>query len=326
MITQLSPEQLQQYIDAVAVFEAHEASEKEVRQYRGSMFWKTTDGRRYLVRASALGAQKSLGPESEETVRIFDKFSTGKAAAQDRHKELTNTLAMMSRLNKALRVGRMPEIPTQVLNKLARAGVASSFTTVGTYALYAYEAALGIRVSPRALATRDVDLLFDVQTHMKLVTQLNRIDRSFIGLLREVDKSFRPKPGQLYTAVNARGFEVDVVRRNAIPGDAHPLRLTDDEDDLWAVQVSTGQALSTSPKFSQVVVSTTGSMARMNTVTPDAFVRVKLALSQSKERDPKKAVKDADQAAIVSDLLAQGMFEFLTLEPAEDMPSTERPH
>ena len=44
-----------------------------------------------------------------------------------------------------------------------------------------------------------------------IVSKLDRQGSSFIGLLQRVDKSFRIRRGQKYTAVNADGFEVELV-------------------------------------------------------------------------------------------------------------------
>ncbi|RRH83713.1 hypothetical protein EH244_24945 [Variovorax beijingensis] len=62
---------------------------------------------------------------------------------------------------------------------------------------------------------------------------------SLLGLLRKADKSFERLEDQKETVRNATGFEVDVIRRVAKDGDPHPLRMSDDEDDIWAVQAST---------------------------------------------------------------------------------------
>ncbi|MET0310629.1 MAG: hypothetical protein ABW051_01125 [Burkholderiaceae bacterium] len=40
----------------------------------------------------------------------------------------------------------------------------------------------------------------------------------------------------MQTAVNDAGFEVDIIRRQAGAHDPHPLRMSDDENDLWADQ------------------------------------------------------------------------------------------
>ncbi len=108
----------------------------------------------------------------------------------------------------------------------------------------------------------------------------------------KADKTFRVREDQLQTAVNAKGFEVNVIRRMAKDGDPHLLRMSDQENDLWAVQVSSSEKMLDAARFSQVIVATDGSMARMTTMAPDAFVRVKEALVKSPIRDPLKRDKD----------------------------------
>ena len=87
----------------------------------------------------------------------------------------------------------------------------------------------------------------------------------------------------------------------------HPMHMTDDEDDLWVVRASTGQQLLSVPKFTQVVVGTSGAMATMATVHPLDFARIKHALSQKRGRDPLKASKDESQSVMVEELVAQSL-------------------
>lgn len=61
--------------------------------------------------------------------------------------------------------------------------------------------------------------------------------------------------------------------------------------------------------FSQVIVATDGSMARMTTISPNTFVQIKRKLSTSASRDPKKRVKDALQAVVVRQLMKEKMIE-----------------
>lgn len=121
--------------------------------------------------------------------------------------------------------------------------------------------------------------------------------------------------GQLYTAVNDKGFQVDVVRRLAGDMDPHPLRLSDKEDDFWAVQIPSGEKLLGARPFTQVVVSHTGSMARMKTVHPLDFVRVKDALGKSRNRDPLKAKKDLLQAKLVTEIVHEFLPNLADKEP-----------
>jgi len=193
-----------QYIDARAIFEAFEAAQAQVGSVRGGMYWKTTHGTDYLVRTSAGNAQKSLGPRSIETEAIYAAFTARKTSAQARVKDLSVTLSRHQRMNRALFVGRVPAIVIDILDMLQRTGIAEHFTVVGTHALYAYEAAAGVRVENAAVATRDVDLLWDTRKHLKFTTRLKRLDSSMLALLCKVDKTFTLIDDQLYTPSTAR--------------------------------------------------------------------------------------------------------------------------
>ncbi len=57
------------------------------------------------------------------------------------------------------------------------------------------------------MATRDIDLLWDVRRRLALATTLGRVDRSMLGVLRKVDASLRVRNSQKYTAVNKHGFK-----------------------------------------------------------------------------------------------------------------------
>ncbi len=107
---------------------------------------------------------------------------------------------------------------------------------VGTHALYAYETAAGVRIVPAALATQDVDLLWDARRRVQFVTDLGRTQTSVLGVLRRADATFERKPGHPETAINAKGFEVDFLRRQPEHEDPHPFRFSDDEADLWPIQ------------------------------------------------------------------------------------------
>jgi hypothetical protein len=304
-ILDLSESQKRQYIDAETVFMALVQAKKSAAEVRGSMIWRELRGAQTLIRTSARGAQKSLGPHSETTQKLFDGFMARKSSVEERVKGLKAQLVVQQRLNRAHRVGRVPNIVVNVINALENAGLQEHFLVVGTHALYAYELAAGVRIAEKAMATRDVDMLFDTRKRVAFFTAMKQIDSSLIGLLRKADPSFELVADQRYTARNKDGFEVDIVRRNAGALDPHPLRMSDDEDDFWAVQVSMGEKLQSARRFDQVVVATSGEMALMRTVHPLDFARIKLGLSRQSAREANKRGKDALQAAIVSELLKQ---------------------
>ena len=157
-LVELSEAQTRQYIDAESAWRALQDARLAAVEVRGSMMWRTQNGRRYLIRVAATGGQTSLGPASPENEQIYERFMARKTAVQSRQSQLQEVLQQHIRLNRALRVGRVPNVVVDTLNALARAGLQNHFLTVGTHALYAYETACGVRVQTEATATQDIDL------------------------------------------------------------------------------------------------------------------------------------------------------------------------
>ncbi len=290
---------MRQYIDAVAAFEAWEEALKEAEQVRGGMYWHKGSGAGYLVRTSPAGSEKSLGPRSAQTEALYEAFQRRKERAQVRLTGLKAAVAKHKRMNRALRVGRVAPLIVQILRRLSEARLGEHFRVVGTHALYAYESVAGVAFDNEAVATRDIDLLWDVRRRMAFATALSRVDSSMLGVLRKVDTTFKVRNTQKYTAVNQDGFEVDIIRRMKQEDDPHPIRLSDDEDDFWAAQAPRAQELLDAPSFSAVIVATDGDMARMNTLDPIAFARFKRWMSELLDRDPLKRRRDALQAQLV---------------------------
>jgi hypothetical protein len=194
----------------------------------------------------------------------------------------------------------------EILNTIDEVGLSEFFTVIGTYSLYAYEAAAGVVIqSADAMTTMDVDLLWDVRKRLSFASHMNELDTTFLGLLKKVDKTFERRDGQLYTAVNSKGFEVDIVRRSAKKEDPHPIRLTDSDNELFAVEAEKSGVLLDRPKTSEMIVSVTGRMARMNTIDPAAFVKTKRWIATLGERDALKRRRDLLQAEMVDFIIRE---------------------
>lgn len=118
-------------------------------------------------------------------------------------------------------------------------------------ALNAYEAAAGVRIVPGALATQDVDLLWDARKRVQFVIDLGKDAGSMLAVLMRADPSFRRKSdeGQNESAINDKGFEVDFIRRETEQDDPHPFRFSADEEDLWPVRAKRASVLTRSPVF-----------------------------------------------------------------------------
>ena len=304
---ELTDLQKRQYIDAESVFMALRDAQKAAHAVRGSMLWRQVSGKTYLIRTNIDNTQKSLGPRSAETEAVYEKFMVRKKMSSERVAGLHQTLLLHQKLNRAHRVGRTPEIVVHILNRLYKSGISEHFITVGTHALFAYESACGVRFVDEATTTQDIDLLLDTQKHLLLASTLEGRSESLLSTLQKVDPTFDLRDDQLYTAVNATGFEVDVIRRMSKNDDPHPLRVTSAERDFWVVQVSNGAQMASSARFSQTVVSASGHMALMTTLHPVTFSRLKQALALSPVRDPLKKSRDALQARAVGKLIDELM-------------------
>lgn len=125
--SELTEEQRSQFIDAESVFKALVAAEEEAWRHRGSMFWRQQAGHQYLIRLWPDSRQNSLGRESPELRATFERFTQRKAQAEERLRDLREQADTMRRLNRALRIGRTPDIIVHVLNAMRKARVADHF-------------------------------------------------------------------------------------------------------------------------------------------------------------------------------------------------------
>lgn len=303
---ELGEDAQRQYIDARAVFTAWESAKKSAAEVRGGMHWQSKSGHDYLFRTSVRGAQKSLGPRSAETEHIYESFINRKKQAETRVADLNAEIIRHQRMNRALGVGRAPRMLIDILQKLSTSGLAEYFTVIGTHALYAYESSSGVFFGEHeALATRDIDLLWDVRKRLSFFTKMEIIDTSFLGLLKKVDPTFELRQDQRHTAVNSKGFEVDIIRREAKDDDPHPLKLTDEDEDFYVVQARRAGILLDGARFSSMVVSTSGHMARINTISPAAFAKFKRWLAAQPDREAQKRRRDILQAELVEELIRE---------------------
>ena len=298
---------VRQYIDSNTVFQEWLRVRAQAGKYSGGMYFKKQGDYEYLVKTNLRNRQQRIGPRSLETENIHDTFHAAKDQVQTRLDAISQELKTCERLNNAVQVGRVPNTVVDILQKLQALGLHEHFVVVGTHALYAYEAAASVRMVASALATQDIDLLWDARKRVRFVADMDQLGLSMLDILQQVDKSFERKEGQNETAINAQGFEVDFLRRQAMDGDPHPFRLSADEGDLWPVQALRAHVLTSAPVFEQMVVASTGRMALMRTVAPVDFVAFKKWLALQTQRDAGKRRRDATQAEMVQGLLDEGL-------------------
>lgn len=297
-----------QLIDSMTIFAEFRRVSLRARKVSGGLYWKRQGDYEYLVKTRPDNRQQRLGARSPETERIYESLTKEKTEVEARLQALKTALTEAERLNKALKVGRVPAMVVGILQAIEDAGLSEHFAVVGTHALYAYETAAGVRIVQSALATQDVDLLWDARRRVRFVTDLAKADASILQVLQRADRTFDRKEGHVETAINAKGFEVDFLRRQPEGDDPHPFRFSGEADDLWPVQALRASVLTNAPRFEHVVVSATGRMALMRTIAPQAFVEFKRWLADKAPNRPEmKRRRDRLQADIVDELLKAGL-------------------
>lgn len=303
----LADEAARQTIDAMSLWQEYARVRRQYRDYAAGMYWKVEGDYEYLVKTKARGRQERIGRRTPETELIYSEFHKRKSALQPRLQSLQSQLAVAQRLNRAVKAGRVPTIVIDILNAFEATGLAEHFTVVGTHALYAYEAAAGVRIAQKALATQDVDLLCDARKRVRFVADMKHLGKPVLRILQEVDPTFQRKELHNETAINAKGFMVDFLRRIPQDGDPHPFRLSDADEDMWPVQAIRAQVLTQAPPFEHVVIGATGKMALMRTVSPRVFVSFKQWLAAQPDRDPLKRGRDLTQAQTVQAMMDDGL-------------------
>jgi len=137
----LSNQQRLHQVNTEQLFENYRSALNHAASYQYGMRWKRVRRTEYLFRdKDRRGNGKSLGPRSPETEAVLGAFTAGRAVAQERLQLITEKIQEQARLNKALRINRLPRVVARVLRELDRAGLHDSFTVIGTQALYAYDA------------------------------------------------------------------------------------------------------------------------------------------------------------------------------------------
>src|SRR5574343_82335 len=205
----LSNQQRLHQVNTEQLFENYRSAASHAASYQYGMRWKTVRNTEYLFRdKDRRGNGKSLGPRSPETEAVLAAFTAGRAMAQERLPRITEKVQEQARLNKALRLNRVPRVVARVLRELDRAGLHDSFTVIGTQALYAYEAMAGSHFLLELLASGDVDLLYDARQKMTGVS--DKLDgEGLLGLLKKADKTFECVRENGYRAANAGQFMID---------------------------------------------------------------------------------------------------------------------
>ncbi len=261
------------------------------------MRWKKVNDNDYLIRlCNAQGNGKSLGRRSPETEAIFERFQTGKQTAYESYLGLSERLKTQTRLNRALRLGRMPTVVGNILLTLDKTRALKNFRVVGTHALFAYEAMAAVEFKVELLASGDVDLMFDGRKQISLLA--NKLEENnLLAALRQVDKTFQVSSRDQFRAINKDGFMVDFITQDKVILLSAPPKMS--EGVLQAVEVPNLEWLANAPRIEQVVIAADGQPVLMSVSDPRAFALHKAWLSQRHDREPVKKQRDLNQAKML---------------------------
>lgn len=295
------------HINATQLYESFLNAQKKAQSYRGSMTWKTAKGREYLFKVQDnYGNGKSLGVRTPETEAIYEAFYKNKATARERFKTLRNEVKAHAPLCKSVRLQRVPIIAANILRELDQRNLLGNhIMVVGTNALYAYEATAGVFFDNKAVATEDLDILWDVRSKLKLGIKEDADPKDFIDILRKVDNTFEIYHGQTFRVSNKKGYMVDLLK-------AMPPRMTTVErdrigspSDMNAVEIKNLSWLLSAPKFEQIAIGYDGIPVRIVVPDPRAYALHKFWVSEQKDRDPRKKGRDREQAIAVAKLVME---------------------
>lgn len=308
--TDLTENQLKQCINAEQALQSFRNTALRASTYRGSMSWRTKNGVDYLVKVAPNASQRGMGPRTEDTERIYAEFWSNKRAAEAALVVAKAMVADTERMNKALRAGRCPNVVVAILRAIREANLSDHFMVIGTNALYAYEAQAGVRFEDDITATLDLDFLWDSRKTLSLAATAEiQEEEGLLGVLKKADPTFSLMGDQLYSASNASGYIVDIIKRRpkSLFDDKEPQQLLPNENDFWAVKLNNMDWLLSAPKFKQVVIGINGKFAEMVAPDPRAFVLFKAWMSELAMREAKKKPRDLKQAKAVAQLVGDRM-------------------
>ena len=309
-MTPLNNDQRRESVNTSQRFEAWQDAKQRLDGYRGSLVWHTIRGEDHLVRsyydASGKRRQTSEGKRDPKTEAVKFEWDGGRDGARIRFQDARDFLARQAAINRALDLGRLPDLAARILRALDETNLLGrGLRVVGTNAIYAYEAVSGVKIEAEIATTSDIDLLLDSRRNLRLTTVGDVTDTTLIALLRRVDRSFE-RSRRTFQAVNRDGYVVDLIK---------PLRRSPWRPERETVGVGPNELEATSiaglawhesaPPFTATVIDERGMPVRMVASDPRVFAAHKLWLSRRADRDPTKRERDAAQARAVAHLVVR---------------------
>ena len=286
---ELSNEQRRQIIDLSHVFSAWRGARKDSQ---GHYRWVTKRGNAYLMRKYG-GNERSLGRKSPETEAIMDRHQRARLT----YRQSNARLEKMARVNRALRLNRVPLPGAKVLRALDDAALlGDGLFVIGTNAMYGYEMKAGVLFESDIIATTDFDLLWGARDSLRLAA-MKASPEGILGILKSVDPTFSSSDDYGTRAQNADGYYVDLFCPESDP----PLNRMA-PSDIDPIATEGAEWLVAAPKIDEMVIGEDGLPARMVCVDPRIFALHKAWLSKQPGRQAKSRPRDDRQAKAVAEV------------------------
>lgn len=311
-------DQIKEAVNTRQRFEVFLDAWKRKEGYKGSMSFGTKAKIEYLLRdyyENGVRHQKALGQRSPETEKMLADYLSGRAAANERLKAAQANIARQAGINRALGLGRIPLIGAKIIRAIDKAGLlGKGIKVIGTNAMFAYEANTSVYFPQSVTSTEDIDMMFDARAKIRFTSTDDSTTPTIIGLLQQIDKSFIRAPNR-FSANNNDGYIVDLVRpQHNPPWQQMPSGLSNDIEDLEAVQIGGLSWHENAPTFESVAIDTSGQPVRIVAPDPRAFAVHKHWLSKQPDRRADKRARDRCQAKLVASLVTHHM-PHLPFEP-----------
>jgi len=295
-LEELSAEQRRIAVDTAQLYEHSIELQAQRRTLRGGLYWKKVAGHDYLVRITdRIGGNRSLGPRSPETEQAYREFTETKRDLDTRIKSINEEVARQAKFCLAAGVNRVPRLAADIVRSLDASGLLGTHLIIlGSHAMYAYEMAAGVQLKAGLLQTEDLDTLLNTKAEIELAGSLR--SAGLLGILQDVDKTFKPQRKRSFRAVNAKGFMVDLIRAPIDSSGGFT------SIGLVAEQLRGLEWLTALPLMTQIVIADNGFPVRFVVPEPRAFALHKLWVSLQPTRDPIKRKRDLRQAEAVVQL------------------------
>lgn len=267
-LKQLSNVTAKQMIDATRAYRELIGTRRSLQKLGGRMFWKLSGNYAYLAQRSYFDSRKveHLGVKSSQTELRLKTHEDERARLRQREAMLRERISVYERMNKAVRAGSVANGVIDTIRLLESTNISEDCVWVGTPAQHAYWQASGF-VTPESLGDGGALGNYLVFVRRKIdATSLNKICRSK-ALKATVVK------GEQSTLLIINSKATAHARIDLDLPEAHILRLYSKfiKDTVQEYIDLIFDASKQEPFFENVVISKTGRMGMMKTVTPNLF-------------------------------------------------------